>query len=91
MKDLLPDDSELELADGASGLDAALAIGPKLAEQAVLIKANGAVQDLREPLADGDQIQLLTTRDTATPMRSTSCAIRRRTCSRRRSGGSIRA
>src|SRR5436190_5603218 len=67
MKVLLPDDSELELADGASGLDAALAIGPKLAEQAVLIKANGAVQDLRAPLADGDRIQLLTTRDTGDP------------------------
>jgi len=67
MKVLLPDDSELELADGASGLDAALAIGPKLAEQAVLIKANGAVQDLRAPLADGDRIQLLTTRNTDDP------------------------
>ena len=40
----------LELADGASGLDAARAIGPKLAEQAVLVRANGAVQDLRAPL-----------------------------------------
>jgi len=67
MKILLPDDSELELADGASGLDAARAIGPKLAEQAVLVKANGTVQDLRAPLADGDRIQLLTTRDTADP------------------------
>ena len=67
MKVLLPDNSELELADGASGLDAARAIGPRLAEQAVLIKANGNVQDLRTPLADGDRIQLLTTRDTANP------------------------
>ena len=67
MKVLLPDDSQLELPDGASGLDAARAIGPKLAEQAVLVKANGAVQDLRAPLADGDRIQLLTTRDTGDP------------------------
>jgi len=67
MKVLLPDDSELELADGASGLDAARAIGPKLAEQAVLVRANGNVQDLRAPLADGDRIQLLTTRDTDDP------------------------
>ncbi len=67
MKVVLPDGSELELADGASGLDAALAIGPKLAEQAVLIKANGVVQDLRAPVADGDRIQVLTTRDTADP------------------------
>jgi len=67
VKVLLPDDSQLELPDGASGLDAARAIGPKLAEQAVLVKANGAVQDLRAPLADGDRIQLLTTRDTGDP------------------------
>ncbi|MGH3008201.1 MAG: threonine--tRNA ligase [Gaiellaceae bacterium] len=67
MKVLLPDDSELELADGASGLDAARAIGPKLAEQAVLVKVDGEVRDLRAPLADGDRIQLLTTRDTDDP------------------------
>ena len=41
MKVILPDESELELPDGASGLDAARAIGPKLAEQAVLVKADG--------------------------------------------------
>src|SRR4051794_32896102 len=67
MKVVLPDNSELELPDGASGLDAARAIGPKLAEQAVLIRANGQVQDLRLPLHDGDPIQLLTTRDKADP------------------------
>src|SRR5947209_19826638 len=67
MKVLLPDGAELELADGASGLDAARAIGPKLAEQAVLVKANGNVQDLRSPLADGDRIELLTTRNTDDP------------------------
>ena len=37
MKVVLPDSSELELPDGATGLDAARAIGPKLAEQAVLV------------------------------------------------------
>ena len=62
-----PDRSELELPDGATGLDAARAIGPKLAEQAVLVRSNGEVQDLRLPLADGQEIQLLTTRDTADP------------------------
>ena len=67
MKVLLPDSSELELPDGATGLDAARAIGPKLAEQAVLIRQNGSVQDLRLPLADGQPIQILTTRDTADP------------------------
>src|ERR687898_805043 len=41
MRVVLPDSSELELPDGATGLDAARAIGPKLAEQAVLIRQNG--------------------------------------------------
>ena len=67
MKVVLPDNSELELPDGATGLDAARAIGPKLAEQAVLIRANGAVQDLRLPLHDGQPIQILTTRDKDDP------------------------
>src|SRR5438128_4242359 len=67
MKVLLPDNSELELPDGATGLDAARAIGPKLAEQAVLVRSNGSVRDLRLPLSDGEQIQILTTRDKDDP------------------------
>jgi threonyl-tRNA synthetase len=67
MKVVLPDQTELELPDGATGLDAARAIGPKLAEQAVLIRANGNVQDLRLPLEDGQPIQILTTRDKDDP------------------------
>src|SRR3954469_10181949 len=67
MKVVLPDSTELELADGATGLDAARAIGPKLAEQAVLIRANGETRDLRLPLADGERIQILTTRDRQDP------------------------
>jgi threonyl-tRNA synthetase len=67
MKVVLPDNSELELPDGATGLDAARAIGPKLAEQAVLVRSNGRVQDLRAPLQDGQPIQILTTRDKDDP------------------------
>ncbi len=67
MKVVLPDSTELELPDGATGLDAARAIGPKLAEQAVLVRQNGKVQDVRAPLADGEPIQILTTRDTTDP------------------------
>ncbi|MDQ3066415.1 MAG: threonine--tRNA ligase [Actinomycetota bacterium] len=67
MKVILPDSTELELPDGATGLDAARAIGPKLAEQAVLVRQNGHVQDVRAPLADGEPIQILTTRDTQDP------------------------
>jgi len=67
MKVVLPDSSELELPDGATGLDAARAIGPKLAEQAVLVRVDGSTRDLRLPLADGERIQLLTTRDAQDP------------------------
>ena len=67
MRVILPDSSELELPDGATGLDAARAIGPKLAEQAVLVRANGDVRDLRLPLADGEQVHILTTRDREDP------------------------
>jgi threonyl-tRNA synthetase len=63
MKVVLPDASELELPDGSSGLDAARAIGPRLAEQAVLVRVNGATRDLRLPLVDGERIEILTTRD----------------------------
>jgi threonyl-tRNA synthetase len=64
---ILPDDSELDLPEGATGLDAARAIGPKLAEQAVLVRANGSVRDLRLPLEAGERIQILTTRDREDP------------------------
>jgi threonyl-tRNA synthetase len=67
MKIVLPDSSELELPEGSTGLDAAAAIGPKLAEEAVLVRSNGRVQDLRAPLEEGQQIQILTTRDAGDP------------------------
>src|SRR5919109_4034573 len=67
MKVVLPDSTELELPEGATGLDAARAIGPKLAEQAVLVRVNGSVRDLRLPLSDGEEIQILTTRDRDDP------------------------
>jgi threonyl-tRNA synthetase len=67
LKVVLPDSSELELPEGATGLDAARKIGSKLAEQAVLVRSNGSVQDLRLPLHDGQQIHFLTTRDTDDP------------------------
>jgi threonyl-tRNA synthetase len=67
MKIVLPDRSELELPDGSTGLDVARAIGPKLAEEAVLVRSNGHVRDLRLPLADGEQVQILTNRDKDDP------------------------
>jgi threonyl-tRNA synthetase len=67
MKVVLPDNSKLELPAGATGLDAARAIGLKLAEQAVLVRIDGRVQDVRLPLADGEKVQFLTTRDKQDP------------------------
>src|SRR5260370_42573240 len=67
MKVVLPDDRALALPDDATGLEAAAAIGPKLAEQAVLVRTDGRVQDLRLPLEDGQPIQILTTRDADDP------------------------
>jgi threonyl-tRNA synthetase len=67
MKVQLPDGTALELPDGASGLDAAAAIGPRLAKDAVLVRLDGRVQDLRLPLEDGQRIQILTTRDASDP------------------------
>src|SRR3989440_1872195 len=50
MKVTLPDGSELELPDGATGLDAARAIGPKLAEQADLERIE---QEIGRLVAEG--------------------------------------
>ena len=63
----LPDGAVLELPDGATALDAARAIGPKLAEQAVLARVDGETRDLRLPLPDGARLELLTTRDRHDP------------------------
>jgi threonyl-tRNA synthetase len=67
MQILLPDQSRLELPEGASGLEAARTIGPKLAEQAVGVRVNGELRDLRLPLSDGEQIEILTTRNSGDP------------------------
>jgi threonyl-tRNA synthetase len=67
MKVLLPDASELELPDGATGLDAARAIGPGLARDAVLSRVDGRVQDLRLPLEAGERVQFVTTKDKDDP------------------------
>lgn len=62
----LPDGTALELADGATGADAARAIGAGLARAALAVRVERAgrrlVQDLAQPLADGDRIEILTER-----------------------------
>src|SRR3954451_21642362 len=60
----LPDGSPLELEDGATGADAARAIGEGLARAALAIRRNeGPPQDLTAPLTDGDEIQIVTKND----------------------------
>jgi threonyl-tRNA synthetase len=59
---LLPDGSRLDLPEGATGHDAAAAIGPGLAKAAVAAKVNGEIRDLARPLADGDAIQIVTSK-----------------------------
>ncbi len=48
----LPDGTELPLPDGATGADAAAAIGPGLARAALAVKVDGEVRDLARPLPD---------------------------------------
>src|ERR687890_786496 len=63
MKAFLPDGTELELEDGATGADAARAIGEGLARAAVGIKVDGDLRDLDAPLDDGAKIEIVTARD----------------------------
>jgi len=57
----LPDGKILSLPDGATGADAALAIGPGLARAALAVKVAGELRDLARPLPDanGDGAQRL--------------------------------
>ena len=63
----LPDGTTLSLADGATGADAAAAIGPGLARAALAVKVDGELRDLARPLPDGDgtgpaKLEILTER-----------------------------
>jgi threonyl-tRNA synthetase len=51
------------LSDGASGADAAAAIGPGLAKAALAIKVDGELRDLSASLPDNAEIAILTDRD----------------------------
>ena len=48
------------LPDGASGADAAAAIGPGLARAALAVKVDGEVRDLARPLDDGAALEIIT-------------------------------
>ncbi|MEA2431902.1 MAG: threonyl-tRNA synthetase, partial [Thermoleophilaceae bacterium] len=60
MKVQLPDGTPLKLEDGATGADAARAIGEGLARAALAIRQNGQLKDLSAPLVDGEPIEIVT-------------------------------
>jgi len=60
MKVALPDGTPLELPDGATGADAAAAIGPGLARAALAIRFGGEMRDLSAALPDGAEIEIVT-------------------------------
>jgi threonyl-tRNA synthetase len=60
----LPDGTPLELPAGATGADAAAAIGPGLAKAALAVRVDGELRDLSAPLPDGAaKLEVLTDRD----------------------------
>jgi threonyl-tRNA synthetase len=63
MQVTLPDGAPLELPDGATGADAASAIGPGLARAALAVRDNGALRDLSAPLREAQEIRIVTKRD----------------------------
>jgi threonyl-tRNA synthetase len=56
----LPDGTELELADGSTGADAAAAIGAGLARAALAVRQNGELRDLARPLVPGEPLEIVT-------------------------------
>ena len=62
MQVTLPDGRPLDLEDGATGADAAAAIGAGLARAALAVQVNGEVRDLSRPLEDGVPIAIVTDR-----------------------------
>jgi threonyl-tRNA synthetase len=56
----LPDGSSRSLHDGATSLDLAAAIGPRLAKDALAARVNGTLTDLLAPLTDGDKVAIVT-------------------------------
>jgi threonyl-tRNA synthetase len=60
---VLPDGSRKELAAGATGVDLAAAIGPRLAKVALAVRVDGELRDLSRPLPDGAQVAIVRDQD----------------------------
>jgi threonyl-tRNA synthetase len=58
----LPDGTTLELEGGATGADAAAAIGPGLAKAALAARVDGELRDLAAPLHEGADLEIVTDR-----------------------------
>ena len=58
----LPDGTLLSLPPGATGHDAAAAIGPGLARAALAVRVGEDIRDLALPLSDGESISIVTDR-----------------------------
>jgi threonyl-tRNA synthetase len=56
----LPDGKILTVPEGATGADAAAAIGPGLARAALAVYVDGELRDLSRPLPDGASVAILT-------------------------------
>ena len=65
MQIILPDDSRLDVPDGATGADVAAAIGPGLARAALGTTIDGTLSDLQSAVPEGARISILTKRDEA--------------------------
>ena len=62
MQVTLPDGTPLELADGATGADAARAIGEGLARAALAVRQNGMLRDLSAPLEADAPLEVVTSK-----------------------------
>jgi threonyl-tRNA synthetase len=62
MQVTLPDGSQRELAEGATGADLAADIGPGLARAALAVTVDGEVRDLGRELPDGATVAIVTDR-----------------------------
>ena len=72
MNVILPDESKLELDEGATAADAAAAIGAGLAKAALAARVNDHLVDLARPLSDGDAIAIITAKRLMSGRRTTA-------------------
>ena len=59
----LPDGSVKDVPKGATALDVAKSIGPRLAEAALVARTNGDLIDLTKPLEKDTELRILTSKD----------------------------